>query len=77
MSAGTVHERFTRWLASKGWTQEKAAAELRCHQTMVSRIRAGKRKPGRALAARIEELSADSPEGQIKAADWDSEAEAA
>lgn len=76
MSGSTAHERLARLVKGKGWTQEEAAVELDCHQTMVSRILSGKRKPGRTTAARIEEISADSPEGPIRVGDWDDNEEA-
>lgn len=71
-----VHQRLASLLEAKGLTQTLAAERLKCHQTTLSKICLGKRKPGRALALRIEALSVDWEEGPISPSDWDT-AEAA
>lgn len=71
-----AHDRFRRWLESKGWTQEKAALELGCSQSAVSAITIGSRRPGVDLVHKIERLTERWSEGQIRTEEWLAEAPA-
>lgn len=64
-------ERFARWLVAMGWSTEEAARQLACSYSMAQSIRLGRRKPGRALAAAIEDRSRAWEGGPILSTDWD------
>ncbi|MCB9601281.1 MAG: helix-turn-helix transcriptional regulator [Sandaracinus sp.] len=51
---------------SKDWSLRDLAKLLRCHPTMISALENGRRIPGLALAAAIEDLTG----GWIRAAEW-------
>lgn len=55
-----VKDRFAAWIAAEGWSQEKAALELKCSQSMVSFLCQGRRVPKLQLAARIAKRSGDA-----------------
>ena len=58
--------RFERWLSDCGRTRADVARELDAWPSVVTRLADGSRKPGRALAARIETLTG----GAVRVADW-------
>lgn len=70
-----AHERVAAFVAWKGWTQAETAKQFGCHQTMISKVLRGKRKPGRVLAQSIENVTKGYPKGgAIRVAEWDAQA---
>lgn len=60
----TPGEQLAAARIARGWNQRQAANALGCSPGMFSRIEAGKRFPGLALAFAMED------EGMISARDW-------
>lgn len=62
--------RFGEWVDWLEKSQAEVGDLIGCHQTMVARLMKGGRTPGLGLALRIQELSAEWPEGPIRASEW-------
>lgn len=62
--------KFRKWVNWIGIPQVRIAEKLECSQETVSKLYAGKRSAGLALAIRIEQLSRVWPEGPISVQEW-------
>ena len=66
-----VHRRFADWAKWRGLkTQDEVADVLKCTQVAVSNLMLGARDAGLKLALTIEAVTADWPEGTIRATEW-------
>lgn len=63
-------ERLIRFITDRGLSQAEAGELLGCSQGLVSKILRGDRKPGLALAFKIERATEGWSEGPIRAQDW-------
>lgn len=63
-------DRFRRWAAWTGESQQAIAARLGCHQSLVSRVLGGNRTAGLQFALAVERETAAWPEGPVIAAEW-------
>lgn len=61
--------RIDRFLKERGLTNKAAAELLGCSAAFVTMMRRGKR-PGLALAVRVERLTAGWSEGPIRCSEW-------
>ncbi len=68
---GSGHHRFGLWISEVGLSLHQVATLLGCSFGMVGHLRAGRRKPGRRLAARIQEVTATGERGPIAVTSWD------
>lgn len=65
------HRRFAAWYEWKGFqSQLEAAGVIGCTQVAVSHLLQGRRDAGLKLGLRIQELTADWPEGPIRVEEW-------
>ncbi len=66
-------ERFEAWTTNSPLSIGQIACALGCHASHVSHLRAGRKVPGRRLAAAIEAATANWDQGTIKVGEWDAD----
>jgi transcriptional regulator with XRE-family HTH domain len=65
MATKTAGERLRAWRVANGYTVQQLADVFGKHKNHVCAMQSGKRKPGRALASRIQEMTG------IRIDEWD------
>ena len=65
------HLQFAEWVEWTGWSVRRLGSALSCSPSFITMMARGSHKPGRALASRIERVSAAWPEGPLRVAEWD------
>lgn len=66
----TPEERLGDFLAFAGWSRNKLAEKTGTDPAFLYRILRGDRRPGLAFAVAIERITADWPDGPIRASEW-------